>query len=556
MTNLCHTLFGNKNYLFLFDNVMEIYKLLLPNLQQRINNLVELISDIKDPHLKISTQAVTDSAGRMGTPEPNEDEFFDANESSSETPVPDLSKLTPRELQLRISELKFQRFQLKDAFDNLYKEIKNVDKLVDLNKLSELRTQIKECEDKIVQLTSYLNGDMLQQQNSVNATPVAARDEVAAVTSIENDPVECTLHCLNIAICLLQDPSLKAITPQLRSLFDSLIIANIGSVNEQIRINAVKALNLICILKLEIAQKYVPLLLEMIQHDMKEVVIEAFKAMINCIMAYSIKRLANLDAGDTSSNNLNTTNQGGTSDPQQIAERTTKILNVMTSLLDNDDPEIYTTAVEGFCKLYMTGHIVSAKLLSKLLIMYYSPITENDIKLRACLSAFLPQFSFFRASNQLCMEESFMLTLKCLINAPPDSYLSEIDLSKVMEVLFNLTNPKNLMQRRAPNQRLIQHNNICHENIVKSICYEILKDENAYKCKTYMKVLQMADLTGADYLSLKSIHELTDEVHLHIQDKLVKKSAVKFNEMVYGLMIKKPEYEKEKKQVDLQFRKI
>ena len=535
---------------------MEIYKLLLPNLQQRINNLVELISDIKDPHLKISTQAVTDSAGRMGTPEPNEDEFFDANESSSETPVPDLSKLTPRELQLRISELKFQRFQLKDAFDNLYKEIKNVDKLVDLNKLSELRTQIKECEDKIVQLTSYLNGDMLQQQNSVNATPVAARDEVAAVTSIENDPVECTLHCLNIAICLLQDPSLKAITPQLRSLFDSLIIANIGSVNEQIRINAVKALNLICILKLEIAQKYVPLLLEMIQHDMKEVVIEAFKAMINCIMAYSIKRLANLDAGDTSSNNLNTTNQGGTSDPQQIAERTTKILNVMTSLLDNDDPEIYTTAVEGFCKLYMTGHIVSAKLLSKLLIMYYSPITENDIKLRACLSAFLPQFSFFRASNQLCMEESFMLTLKCLINAPPDSYLSEIDLSKVMEVLFNLTNPKNLMQRRAPNQRLIQHNNICHENIVKSICYEILKDENAYKCKTYMKVLQMADLTGADYLSLKSIHELTDEVHLHIQDKLVKKSAVKFNEMVYGLMIKKPEYEKEKKQVDLQFRKI
>jgi len=33
-------------------------------------------------------------------------------------------------------------------------------------------------------------------------------------------------------------------------------------------------MSLLCILKLEIAQKYVPLLLEMIQHDMKDVVIE------------------------------------------------------------------------------------------------------------------------------------------------------------------------------------------------------------------------------------------------------------------------------------------
>jgi hypothetical protein len=118
---------------------------------------------------------------------------------------------------------------------------------------------------------------------------------------------------------------------------------------------------------------------------------------------------------------------------------------------------------------------------------------------------------------------------------------------KVTEVLFNLTNPKNLMQRRGPNQRLIQHNNICHENIVKSICYEILKDENAFKTKTYLKILQMADLSGADYMGLKSIHELIDEVQLHIQDKLVKKVAIKFNENIFSLMVKKPEYEAEQK---------
>lgn len=261
-----------------------------------------------------------------------------------------------------------------------------------------------------------------------------------------------------------------------------------------------------------------------------------------------MNRLANLDMADSSV--LNHTGPAPTAtpiDPQQIAERTAKILAVMTSLLDSEDPEIYTTAVEGFCKLYMTGHIVSAKLLSKLIIMYYSPITENDVKLRACLSAFLPQFSFLRPCNQVCVEETFMLILKSLINAPPDSYLSEIDLTKVMEVMFNLTNPKNLMQRRGANQRVIQHNNICHENIARSICYEILKDENAYKCKTYLKIMSMADLSNADYLALKSIHELADEVQMHISDKLIKKTAIRFSESVMAFMSKKPEYEEEQR---------
>lgn len=126
-------------------------------------------------------------------------------------------------------------------------------------------------------------------------------------------------------------------------------------------------------------------------------------------------------------------------------------MSSLTTLLDSDDSDICTEAVVGFCKLYMTGHIMSSKLFSKLLIMYYSPLTEGDIRLRACLTAFLPQFAFMRSINQVCVEESFMFTLKCLINAPIDSPLSEIDLVKVMECLFQLTNPKNLIQQRKAN---------------------------------------------------------------------------------------------------------
>ena len=66
----------------------------------------------------------------------------------------------------------------------------------------------------------------------------------------------------------------------------------------------------------------------------------------------------------------------------------------------------------------------------------------------------------------------------------------------------------------------------------------------------------MADLTEADYLSLKEIHQLANEVHEHIQDKNLKKTAKKFVETVYTLLEKMPEYlEEQKKQVQIPFNK-
>lgn len=422
LNTLCHKLFSNKNYVIIYETLIEIYKKLHPNLQTRINNLVELISDLKDNGNNEATEKLSDQTLNEQTSTQNET----------------LSSISPQEIQFKISELKFKRFSLKDDFDKLYNEFKNVNKTVDMNRLNEIRNQIKEVEDELADLQAKLVDAPTKQTNSTQLNK--------SVTTINHDdPIEIDFHCLNIAICLLEDQSLKTLTPQIRSLCDSLIIPNISSVNEELRSMSVCALGLACILKLEMAQKYVPLFLEVIQRDKKEIVIEAFKAMINCIMAFSVKRLVRAD------------------DEQENMEATGKIMSVMTSLLDHDESDVYTLAVEGFCKLYMTGHILSAKLFSKLLIMYYSPLTENDVKLRSFLSAFLPQFSFFRANNQLCVEESFMITLKCLINAPADSYLSSIDLTKVMETLFNLINPKNLIQKN--------HVSFTHHNIIIILSY-------------------------------------------------------------------------------------
>jgi hypothetical protein len=461
---------------------MKIYRLVVPSIQQRINNIVELISDIQDPHA-LSTEAMDLDSARQstcshqttqdGTDEMNLNPGVEKDILDSSLVDSISSTLSPREIALRISELKFNKLNLKEEFDTLYKAFKS-DSNVDINMLSELRNKIAACEKEITTLQNQLNGNVAASgaANKANkksitespTTPSVANNQSKTITPTnaqhvqdkskeeEVDPILCHEHCLHLTICLLQDVEIKTLTPHIRSLYDNLVLDNIGSVDERNRMLAVRALNLMGILKIDIAQKYFPLLLEIILHDKKMVVIEAFKALINFIMAYTLNRLVNSedDLGELQQTSRKSMNQTSNT------EVSTKILSIMTSLLDSDDSETYTMAVEGFCKLFMTGHIISAKLFSKLLIMYYNPMTESDTQLRAILSSFLPQFSFIRSSNQLCVEESFMLTIKCLIGAQPGSFLAEIDLIKVAELLFNLSNPRNLIQKKVHNQRQIQ----------------------------------------------------------------------------------------------------
>ena len=91
----------------------------------------------------------------------------------------------------------------------------------------------------------------------------------------------------------------------------------------------------------------------------------------------------------------------------------------------------------------MNGHIESAELFSKLFIMNYSPM--KDAQQKKAFYEFLTRYSFSSNSNQLCVEESFMLTIKFLISDQPDSDSSEI--IEVSQLLFYLTNPRNLSER-------------------------------------------------------------------------------------------------------------
>ena len=49
---------------------------------------------------------------------------------------------------------------------------------------------------------------------------------------------------------------------------------------------------------------------------------------------------------------------------------------------------------EGLAKLMLSGRVPSHKLLSRLLLLWFNPLTEDDNHLRHGLGAFFPVYAF------------------------------------------------------------------------------------------------------------------------------------------------------------------
>ena len=57
---------------------------------------------------------------------------------------------------------------------------------------------------------------------------------------------------------------------------------------------------------------------------------------------------------------------------------------------------------EGLCKLLIHGRVTSARLLERLVLMWYNPLMDGDGFLRNMLGVFFPAFG---AASRACQEQ-------------------------------------------------------------------------------------------------------------------------------------------------------
>ncbi|KAJ7398549.1 Condensin complex subunit 3 [Pitangus sulphuratus] len=380
---------------------------------------------------------------------------------SVEQPV-DAAEIRRRELKL--AEIKVKLFEAKQALEECIT-------LQDFNKASVLKEQITELE--------HTKNDLIKAEELC---------EIKEMHVEKSDP-ETLLKCLMMCHELLKVMSLsKGICPTINELIQSLVL----------------------------------------QIDNTKIKLSALKAIFDQLMLFGIEPFKTRRDSDSQSESAHIRTENGEDESKTIAEdeedsaTINSLLKLLSGFLDSEFSELRTVAAEGIAKLMFSGRLISAKLLSRLVLLWYNPVTEEDTRLRHCLGVFFPLFAYANRSNQECFEEAYLPTLQTLLNAPATSPLSEVDINNVSELLVDLTRPSGL-KLQSKNSQDYQELTV-HDSLAMKICNEILTDPTAPDVRIYARALNSLELSNS---SSENLLVLLNDILEKVKDKLCQRTIEK-----------------------------
>ncbi|CAH1784611.1 unnamed protein product, partial [Owenia fusiformis] len=456
-----------------------------PDDNLRISNLVEVISEIRQPITTIEDSMSADEQ---------------------------------RKLDLKLAGVRVELNQLREELDDC---IKNQE----FGKAAEIKARITELD---ASKASILDEGVPKTQE--------IREE-------KNDPGT-LLKCLTITTCMLQDVSMKSLSPTLQTLMETLILPCIPNEDPAVRNQAVKALGLSCLLSKDTARAHLLLFMQISRVDACEVQITALHVIFDLLHTFGME---SFDVDEDEEENAEDVElpkeeadersevESTTSSTEKMhAGKTTKsILSILIGLLDEEGTEIRTAAAEGLAKLLLSGRVLSSKLLSRLILLWYNPVTEGDSHLRHCLGAFFPMFAFAGRSNQELVAECFTPTLRTLFNAPATSPLAEVNVNNVSELLVQLTSAKHLMNNN--NSALLQETSL-HDDIAIRVCNDILEEPNSFNVRNLCKILNSLELTPTNATNNKDLKVLADQMVAEVKDKQCAKTLEKFQKSLTDMI--------------------
>ncbi|XP_032840453.1 condensin complex subunit 3 isoform X2 [Tyto alba] len=434
---------------------------------RRIEIIVEIISEVLDPTVTVNQRI-------------------------------DAAEIRKRELKL--AEIKVKLIEAKQALEECIT-------LQDFQTASVLKEKITELEDS--------KNDMIKE---------IEQPEIEVVHVEKNDP-ETLLKCLTMCYELLKTLSLsKGISPTINGIIESLILPGITNVHPAVRNTAVQCLGCCALQSKEFAQQQLTLLIQVLRIDNIKIKLSALKAIFDQLMLFGIEpfkaKRGNVSQSDDAQ--IRMEEESETIEKEEDTAMITELLQLLSGFLDSEFSELKTEAAEGIAKLMFSGRLISAKLLSRLILLWYNPMTEDDTRLRHCLGVFFPLFAYANRSNQECFEEAYLPTLRTLFNAPATSPLAEIDISNVSELLVDLTRPSGL----KPQSKKFQgyQDSTVHDNLAMKICNEILMDPTAPDVRIYSKALNLLELSSS---STKDLLVLLNEILEKVKDRLCQRAIEK-----------------------------
>ncbi|NXP47065.1 CND3 protein, partial [Heliornis fulica] len=407
-----------------------------------------------------------------------------------------------RKQELKLAEIKVKLHEAKQTLEECIT-------LQDFNKASVLKEKITELE--------CVKNDLIKE---------VEQPEIQETHEEKSDP-ETLLKCLMMYYELLKITSLsKGIDPSTVEIIESLIIPGITNIHPAVRNMAVLCLGCCALQKKEFASQHFPLLLQVLQIDNPKVKLSALKAVFDELLLFGIEPFKARRGNESQREDAHVGTENDEEEIKKIEEEDAatiqSLLQLLSSFLDSEYSELKTEAAEGLAKLMFSGRLTSAKLLSRLVLLWYNPVTEDDTQLRHCLGVFFPLFAYANRSNQECLEEAYLPTLQTLLNAPATSPLAEIDISNVSELLVDLTRPSGLNpQSKKPED--FQDLTV-HDSLAVKICNEILTDPTSPDVRIYTKALNSLEISSSP---TENLLFLLNEIIEKVKDKLCQRALEK-----------------------------
>ena len=536
------------------SSLVEVFNKVEKNPQSRVDQVAEIISDLKDP------LDADDNTG--GSP--------DVFHSAPDTPVVTTADTRDnddlvRSKQLQIAKLRVNMNMLKDQLD----EAVNNQNFLSAQEIKSKMDQLEE--EQIVlenQLAAAKAAGMAPTAKTVSPAnnPAAGQlDPSDNVPDVDNPAV--TLKCLRLLVATLQDPSITKLNSTLLTLLEEFVTISVQSEIAAIRKEAILALSCCCLRSIESARQHMLLLLQAAHIDVHEVRIAAITTVVDLLMKHGLAsfitaeesdRNLDMSGGDSSSVSPSKCGDGSIDNAMESdlatrgatltqnelnAQGGNSVVAILTKILDEPDMELRTEVAEGLCKLLMIGAISSPKLLSRLLLIWYNPMTESDSKLRHILGTFFPLYCSMTKFHQRSMEDAFVPTMKILFDAPVTSPLAEIDIEDVGMFFVHLTREDML---QSYNKDKVTTNIIestttsIHDSLAVSVCNQILSAPDGYQTKVLVKILTNLVLTHNNFVHLRELKVLSESLLRSIKEKSVIRSVEKFDKQLKDWLAKSP----------------
>lgn len=318
------------------------------------------------------------------------------------------------------------------------------------------------------------------------------------------------------------------------SLLELGVLPHVLGVDQEMRYMAMECMGLYCLLDssgLQARQK-LPLFVRASKVDVLEIQELAIRIIVDFFMVFDFpdKRDEGSERNSSAVNNAEVRRKSATRrqnaqdcDVSSLAE---ECINILSQSITHSDSSMRSIAVKGLARLLFLRRIIpTATLLSRLLIVYHNPMTEDDDELRQCLSVFFPAFAASSPTNRLRLEDTFKQTLEVISTAPVTSPVSMISVTQVAQFVIHLTNRD--IASAKQDQRggdLGRSADQIHERLAEMVLNDIIDATESYEVelgRTYGRILSNFRLVcdAENMAEIKMLLKLTQSALRECNDK-------------------------------------